>query len=105
MKAPVIRISIGTFEADKAEIVERRLLASKASLEAGIRAMRGYLAFYAGIDRRHNAMTNVSVWASLEDAAPLDGFEPMLALASAANPKFAPPWGNAQGEFRIHKLH
>ena len=56
MKAPVIRISIGTFEADKAEIVERRLLASKASLEAGIRAMRGYLAFYAGIDRRHGAM-------------------------------------------------
>jgi hypothetical protein len=83
MKAPVIRISIGAFDADKAESVERRLLGSKGPLEAGIRAMRGNLAFYAGIDRRHGAMTNVSLWASLEDAAQLDSFEPMLALAKA----------------------
>ncbi|MFI5015895.1 MAG: PLP-dependent transferase [Hyphomicrobiales bacterium] len=28
-----------------------------------------------------------------------------LGLPSAANPKFASPWSNARGEFRIRKLH
>jgi hypothetical protein len=27
-----------------------------------------------------------------------------IPMPSAANPKFASPWGDAQGEFRIHKL-
>jgi hypothetical protein len=28
-----------------------------------------------------------------------------IPVPSAANPKFASPRGDAQGEFRIHKLH
>jgi len=44
MRAPVIRISIGKFDADTTAIVEEKLQASKARLESGIRAMRGNLA-------------------------------------------------------------
>ena len=65
MSAPIIRISLGTFDAEKAAIVEAKLTESKAALEAGIRAMRGNLGYYAGIDRKNNAMSNVSIWESL----------------------------------------
>jgi hypothetical protein len=49
MPVPVIRISLGTFDADKIAIVETKLMESKAALEAGIRAMRGNLGYYVGI--------------------------------------------------------
>ena len=62
MKAPVIRISIGKFDADKAVIVEEKLRESRARLENGIRAMNGNIAYYVGIDRSNNAMHNVSFW-------------------------------------------
>jgi hypothetical protein len=44
MKAPVIRISIGAFDADKIAQVEAKLRDTKAQLEPGIRAMSGKLA-------------------------------------------------------------
>jgi hypothetical protein len=82
MKAPVIRISIGKFDADKAVLVEQSLQDSRARLESGISAMRGNLAYYVGIDRTNNAMHNVSVWESVEDANQMATFPPMLALAA-----------------------
>jgi hypothetical protein len=81
MKAPVIRISIGKFDADKAAIVEEKLQESRARLESGIRAMRGNIAYYVGIDRANNAMHNVSVWESVADANQMSTFAPMLVLA------------------------
>ncbi len=81
MDAPVIRISIGRYDPAKAVQVEAKLKESKAHLEAGIRAMRGNLAFYAGMDRKNNAMHNVSIWQSLADANQMATFAPMLALA------------------------
>ena len=78
MNAPVIRISIGKFNADKAALVVAKLNESKARLEDGIRAMKGNLAYYAGVD---NAMHNVSVWQSVADANHMATFAPMLALA------------------------
>lgn len=81
MNAPVIRISIGKFDAEKAALVEAKLTESKARLEGGIRAMKGNLAFYAGIDRGNSAMHNVSIWQSLADANQMATFAPMLALA------------------------
>ena len=62
MAVPVVRISLGTFDADKAAIVEAKLMESKASLEAGIRAMRGNLGYYVGIDRKNTVISNVSFW-------------------------------------------
>ena len=57
MKAPVIRISIGKFDDDKAVIVEEKLRESRARLENGISAMNGNIAYYVGIDRSTNAST------------------------------------------------
>jgi hypothetical protein len=85
MKAPVIRISIGKFDTDKTALVEEKLVASRQKLESGIRAMRGNLGFYAGVDRINHAMHNVSIWQTLDDAIQLDTFAPMLALAGEFN--------------------
>ena len=82
MKAPVIRISTGKFDADIAAIVEKKLQESQARLEDGIRAMSGNIAYYVGIDRISNAMHNVSVWESVADANQMAVFEPMLALGA-----------------------
>jgi hypothetical protein len=80
MKAPVIRISIGKFDADKAAIVEGKLRESRALPESGIRAMTGNLAYYVGVDHTNNAMHNVSIWESVADANQMSTFAPMLAL-------------------------
>ena len=77
MKAPVIRISIAKFDADIAATVEQKLQDSRARLEKGIRAMRGNLSYYVGIDRANNAMHNVSVWDSVADADQMSTFAPM----------------------------
>ena len=82
MAVPVVRISLGTFDADKAAIVEAKLMESKAALEAGIRAMHGNLGYYVGIDRKNNAISNVSLWESVEAAEQMATFQPMLDLAS-----------------------
>ena len=81
MAAPVIWISLATFDSDKAAIVEANLIESKAALEAGIRAMRGNLGYYVGIDRKNNAISNVSLWDSVEAAEQMATFQPMLDLA------------------------
>ena len=81
MGAPVIRISLGFFDADKADAVEARLARSRAALEPGILAMRGNLGYFAGIDRANNAMHNVSLWESVADAEQMSTFQPMLDLA------------------------
>jgi quinol monooxygenase YgiN len=83
MTVPVVRISLGTFDADKAAIVEAKLMQSKATLEAGIRAMRGNLGYYVGVDCKNNAMSNISLWESVEAAEQMAIFQPMLDLAKS----------------------
>jgi hypothetical protein len=82
MDAPVIRISIGRFDVGTASVVEAKLKESKTSLESGIRAMTGNLAYAVGIDRKNNAMHNVSFWESIADADQMATFTPMLELAA-----------------------
>ena len=82
MRAPVIRISLGFFDADRAETVAAKLTESEARLEPGIRAMRGNLGYFAGIDRVNSAMHNVSLWESVADAEQMASFRPMLDLAN-----------------------
>jgi hypothetical protein len=81
MAVPVVRVSLGTFDADKAAIIEAKLIESKAALESGIRAMRGNLGYYVGIDRKNNAMSNVSLWESVEAAEQMATFQAMNDLA------------------------
>jgi hypothetical protein len=44
----------GAFDPDKATVIEARSIEGKAALEAGIRALRGNLGYYAGFDRKNN---------------------------------------------------
>lgn len=81
MRGLAIRISIGKFNPDRAAVVEAKLMESKARLESGVRAMKGNLAYYAGVDRTNNAMHNVSFWESVDDANQMATFPPMLGLA------------------------
>jgi hypothetical protein len=83
MAVPIVRISLGTFDADKVAIVEAKLMESRAVLEDGIRAMRGNLGYYVGIDRKNNAISNVSLWETVEAAEQMATFQPMLDLAGA----------------------
>ncbi len=48
--------------------------------------MRGNLGYYAGIDRKNNAMSNVSLWKSVEAAEQMATFQPMIDLASTFAP-------------------
>jgi hypothetical protein len=82
MDAPVIRISIVKFDPEQAAVVEARLQSSKKGLASGIRAMKGNLAYYVGIDRTNHVMHNVSVWKTTADANQMAAFAPMLALAA-----------------------
>ena len=81
MRAPVIRISLGFFDAAKADLVETKFAEVQERLEPGISTMRGNLGYFAGIDRSNNAMHNVSLWETAEDANQMASFQPMLDLA------------------------
>jgi hypothetical protein len=81
MRTPVIRISLGYFDADKLDLVEAKLVETRGRLEPGIRAMRGNLGYFVGVDRLSNAMHNVSLWETIEDANQMASFKPMLDLA------------------------
>lgn len=78
MDAPVIRISLGKFDAVIAPQVEAKLRELRARVEPGVRAMKGNRAYWCGIDRTHDAMHNVSIWDSVADAQQMDSLEPML---------------------------
>ena len=76
-----VRISLGRFDANKYETVLQKLIESQKTLVPAIKALKGNLAYYVGIDRDNSAMSNVSVWESLEDAQQMDSLRPMLDLA------------------------
>ncbi|AKU16602.1 hypothetical protein [Luteipulveratus mongoliensis] len=78
---PVVRISLGRFEADQYEAVRSLLDESQQTLIPAIRALKGNRAFYAGVDSENNAMTNVSVWDTRQDAEQMDSLKAMLELA------------------------
>jgi hypothetical protein len=60
----------------------RRLLDdSQKTLIPAIRALKGNRAYYVGIDRENNAMTNVSVWDTRRDAEQMASLRAMLDLA------------------------
>jgi hypothetical protein len=77
----VVRISLGRFDASKYAIVRTLLDESQVLLIPAIRALNGNLAYCVGIDRENNTMTNVSVWASFDDAMQMASLPAMLALA------------------------
>jgi hypothetical protein len=65
---PVVRISVGRFDAANFDTVRKLLDDSQKTLIPAICALNGNRAYYVGIDRENNAMTNVSVWDTRADA-------------------------------------
>jgi hypothetical protein len=93
----VVRVSLGRFAADRHDTIRGLLDDSQKILIPAIRALKGNRAFYAGIDRENNAMVNVSVWDTREDAKQLDSLQAMLDLAkvfSDAGVRFERPITN-----------
>jgi quinol monooxygenase YgiN len=82
MQLPVLRLSRGSFPAEKYAAVRDRLEDAQSSLVPAIKALQGCLHFWAGTDPASNTMVNISVWATLDDAKQMETLAPMLALAS-----------------------
>jgi hypothetical protein len=79
-KSPVVRVSILRCEPDRLLEFERMMNESAVLLLPGIRAMRGCRGYFAGSDQATSSLSNVSVWATLEDAKQMEHFQPMLDL-------------------------
>lgn len=80
-RSSVVRLSKGHFDSDHYAIVRQRLDESKQTLIPAIRALRGCLHFWAGVDPVSNTLVNVSIWASIDDARQMETLAPMRALA------------------------
>jgi hypothetical protein len=76
----IIRVSILRCQPQHFAGLKQMMRDSMAVLEPGIRKMRGLLQFHAGEDEAVNALINVSLWRTLEDARQLDTYQPMLDL-------------------------
>jgi hypothetical protein len=79
-KSPVVRVSILRCKPDRFLEFERMMNESAVLLLPGIRAMRGCRGYSAGSDQATSSLSNVSVWATLEDAKQMEHFQPMLDL-------------------------
>ena len=75
----IVRISKGTFPADRLSDAEDALAASEAALRHALEQMPGLLHYYVAIDRAARQLTNVSVWDSLEHATAMSRLAEMLA--------------------------
>ncbi len=78
---PVVRISLGRFDAANYDTIRKLLDDSRKTLIPAIRALKCNQAYYVGIDLENNAMTNVSVWDTRTDAEQMAALQPMLNLA------------------------
>src|SRR5919197_2051598 len=74
---PVVRLSRGSFEPAQFIAIRNRLDESRKTLVPAIKALRGCLHFWAGVDAVSNTMINISIWATLEDAKQLDTLSQM----------------------------
>jgi hypothetical protein len=94
---PVVRISLGRFEATQFDKIRTLLDDSQATLIPAIQTLKGNIGYYVGIDQQNNAMTNVSIWNTLEDAQQMASLKAMSDLAGvfiAAGVQFERPITN-----------
>jgi hypothetical protein len=86
---PTVRVSVMRCDPKQFAEFKKMMAESIAVLEPGIRQMRGLIHFYTGEDEASNALAQVSVWRTLEDAKHLDTFQPMLDLGKVFTSKGA----------------
>ena len=77
----IVRISRGSYPAERHAEVTARLEASAKTLVPAIRQLQGCISYYAGSDESSLTMINVSVWTTLEHANAMSTLAPMLDLA------------------------
>lgn len=80
----IVRISRGRFDPNGREEVERLTVDSEFALRDALEGMPGLLNYYVGIDREVGAVTNVSVWDTMEHARAMDESAPMRSLRGSA---------------------
>jgi hypothetical protein len=103
-RSSVVRLSKGHFDPDHYAIVRQRLDESKQTLIPAIRALRGCLHFWAGVDPVSNTLVNVSIWASIDDARQMETLAPMRTLAgefAALGVTFERPIANYESLWEI----
>jgi hypothetical protein len=96
---PVVRISLGRFDASQYDKIRTMLDQSQKTLMPAIKGLQGNIGYYVGIDRENSVMTNVSIWNSLEDAHQMASLQAMADLAAqfiAAGVQFERPITNHQ---------
>jgi hypothetical protein len=101
---PTVRVSVLRCQPQHFAELKKMMADSMAVLEPGIRQMRGLIHFYAGEDEAVNALINVSVWRTLEEAKQLDTFQPMLDLGKvfvAKGATFERPIANYASQWEI----
>jgi hypothetical protein len=89
----VVRISKGTIDPSHLAEAEHLLVDSERALRDALTSLKGLVHYYVGIDRARGALTNVSVWDSLEHAHQMDTLPAMLAqrpILEAAGVTFEP---------------
>ncbi len=75
----IVRISKGSFTADRLFDAEAALAASEGALRVALEAMPGLVHYYVAIDRVQGQLTNVSVWDSMAHAQAMSQLQEMLA--------------------------
>ena len=98
---PVVRISLGRFDAANYDAIRKLLDDSQKNLVPAIRALKGNRAYYAGIDPENNAMTNVSVWDTRADAEQMATLQPMAKIFVEAGVRFEKPITNHEMLWRM----
>ena len=99
-----VRISILRCDAAHFAELSQLMAQSEATLAPGIRGMRGLIHFYTGQEEATLSLSNVSIWATLEDARQLDTYQPMLDLGKVfvgKGARFERPVLNHVGQWEI----
>jgi hypothetical protein len=81
MEPSVVRISILRCDRERFDEFRQRMRGAEETLAAGLEALKGCRAYFAGADEATSSFTNTSIWDSLEAARQMDTFGPMLELA------------------------
>jgi hypothetical protein len=77
-RSPIIRVSFGWYPPEKADEVATRLNYAGKPVGNAIEKLPGLIAYYSGIDRKHHAMVNVSLWKDRPSAEQMSTLQAML---------------------------
>jgi hypothetical protein len=77
-RSPVVRVSFGWYPPEKADEVAANLNYAGKPVGDAIPKLPGLIAYYSGIDRKHHAVVNVSLWKDVPSAEQMSTLRAML---------------------------